>query len=302
MYSLNIEKWHHLTESEVIERLSSDQDAGLNTSDIAHRLEQHGPNRITTQHRQSPFTRFLLQFPQPLIYILIFSGLITALLHEWVDSSVIFGVVLANALVGYIQESKAINALAALAKTMTTQAMVLRQGIKTRLDATLVVPGDIVFLEPGDKVPADMRILLSQGLQIDESALTGESLPVEKNNTPLAVKTELASRHNMAYASTLVTHGQARGIIVATGDQTEVGRISRLISSAQELETPLTRKITAFSQLLMYIILSLTGVTVIVGLFRGLGLFDMFMAAVALPVAPTSPIRSPVRISCPTVT
>jgi Ca2+-transporting ATPase len=163
--------------------------------------------------------------------------------------------------------------------------MVLRQGSKTRIDATLVVPGDIVFLEPGDKVPADIRILHEQGgLQVDESALTGESMPVEKLTTTLAVETELASRHNMAYASTLVTHGQARGIVVATGDRTEVGRISTLITSAQELETPLTLKITAFSSLLMYIILALTAVTVVVGLVRGLKLFDIFMAAVALAV------------------
>ena len=145
MYPPGIKEWHNLTENEVIELWSSNQDIGLDLSDAENRLNHHGPNTITTQRRQSSFVRFLLQFHQPLIYILIVSGVITALLQEWVDSSVIFGVVLANATVGYIQESKAVNALAALAKTMTSQAMVLRQGHNIRLDATLVVPGDIVL-------------------------------------------------------------------------------------------------------------------------------------------------------------
>ena len=284
MLSPDNEQWHHLTETKVVELWSSNLVAGLSISEAEHRLELHGANVITTQRKQSSLVRFLLQFHQPLIYILIVSGIITALLNEWVDSSVIFGVVLANALVGYIQESKAVNALAALAKTMISEATVLRQGNEIRLSSSLVAPGDIILLKSGDKIPADLRILHEQGLQIDESALTGESLPVEKSTPPLPVETDLASRSNMAYASTLVTHGQARGIVIATGDLTEVGRISQLISSAHELETPLTRKITAFSQLLMYVILALTGVTVIVGLIRGLELFDMFMAAVALAV------------------
>jgi Ca2+-transporting ATPase len=285
MQSPDNEQWHQLSEDLVLERWSSNQTEGLDPDEAEERLTRHGPNTITTQKRQSSLTRFLLQFHQPLIYILIVSGIITALLNEWVDSGVIFGVVLANALVGHLQESKAVGALAALAKTMTSEATVLRKGIETRLDAALVVPGDIILLESGDKVPADLRILHEKGgLQIDESALTGESLPVEKSSPPLAPETELAGRRNMAYASTLVTHGQGRGIVVATGDQTEVGRISGLISSAKELETPLTRKITAFSHLLMYMILLLAGVTIIVGLIRGLGMFDMFMAAVALAV------------------
>ncbi len=284
MHSPGSEHWHNLTETEVVEQWSSNQASGLGSAEAEDRLNQYGPNTITTQRKQSSLVRFLLQFHQPLIYILIVSGCITAILREWVDSAVIFGVVLANAMVGYFQESKAVNALAALAKTMTSETTLLRQGLKTRINSSLVVPGDIVLLESGDKVPADMRILHELGLQVDESALTGESLPVEKSAGPLPQSTELASRHNMAYASTLVTHGQARGIVVATGDSTEVGRISQLISSASELETPLTRKISAFSQTLMYVILSLAGLTVLVGLVRGASLFDMFMAAVALAV------------------
>ncbi|MCL7489080.1 MAG: cation-transporting P-type ATPase [Desulfobulbaceae bacterium] len=284
MLPSNDKPWHNLSAAETVELWAGSQAAGLAASEAEDRLKRYGPNAIATQREQSGLVRFLLQFHQPLIYILIISAVITAFLREWVDSAVISGVVLANALVGYIQESKAVNALAALAKTMTSKATVLRDGARISLDASLVVPGDIIFLESGDKVPADMRILEEQGLQVDESALTGESLPVEKATLPLPAETVLADRRNIVYASTLVTHGQARGIVVATGERTEVGRISRLISSARELETPLTRKITVFSRHLMYAILLLTGVTVIVGLIRGQAPFDMFMAAVALAV------------------
>ncbi|MFA5718625.1 MAG: cation-transporting P-type ATPase [Desulfobulbaceae bacterium] len=276
--------WHNLSVEETADRWRADTGRGLDEKEAEQRLAEHGPNSITTRKTESSFVRFLRQFHQPLIYILIGSGIITALLGEWIDSSVIFGVVLANAVVGYLQESKAVHALTALARTMTSEATVVRGGDKTRIPSHQVVPGDIVLLESGDKVPADLRLVDERGLQIDESALTGESQPVDKSVAVLDEETELASRLNMAYATTLVTHGQARGIVVATGDATEVGRISQLIASASELETPLTRKIAAFSHLLLYLILGLAAVTVAIGLIRGQGMFDMFMAAVALAV------------------
>ncbi|MDD3618825.1 MAG: cation-transporting P-type ATPase [Desulfobulbaceae bacterium] len=276
--------WHNLSVEETADRWRADTGRGLDENEAEQRLAEHGPNSITTRKTESSFVRFLRQFHQPLIYILIGSGIITALLGEWIDSSVIFGVVLANAVVGYLQESKAVHALTALARTMTSEATVVRGGDKTRIPSHQVVPGDIVLLESGDKVPADLRLVDERGLQIDESALTGESQPVDKSVAVLDEETELASRLNMAYATTLVTHGQARGIVVATGDATEVGRISQLIASASELETPLTRKIAAFSHLLLYLILGLAAVTVAIGLIRGQGMFDMFMAAVALAV------------------
>jgi cation-transporting ATPase F len=277
-------QWHNLPSEETVRLLQSDTEEGLDEQEVKQRLGQFGSNRITTRRPESPFIRFLRQFHQPLIYILIGSGIITALLGEWVDSAVIFGVVLANAITGYIQEAKALDALAALAKTMVSEATVIRQGIKTRVSSSAVIPGDIVLLQAGDKIPADLRLVTAKGLQVDESALTGESIPVDKSTSVLDSDTELPSRRNMAYASTLVTHGQAKGIVIATGDRTEVGRISQLISTAQELATPLTRKIDHFSQLLLYAILSLTAVTVLVGMVRGQPLFDMFMAAVALAV------------------
>ena len=276
--------WHHLPAEEVVDLLDGNSKKGLDQFDVKHLQETFGPNAITAKKGKGPLKRFLLQFHQPLIYILIASGIITALLREWVDSGVIFGVVLVNATIGYIQEAKAVNALAALARTMTTEATVLRQGEKKRIPATELVPGDIVLLASGDKVPADMRLLALRDLRVDESALTGESLPVEKTEGELSHDTLLADRRNMAYASTLVTYGQGKGIVTATGDNTEVGRISELIASADELATPLTRKITHFSHILLYAILALAALTVAVGILRGQSLFDMFMAAVALAV------------------
>jgi Ca2+-transporting ATPase len=276
--------WHHLPMDEVVELLECDTAKGLDLFEVKHRTEQYGLNTISTKKGKGPLLRFLLQFHQPLIYILIGAGLITAALQEWVDSGVIFGVVLVNAFIGFIQEAKAISALDALAQTMTSEATVLRKGEKIRISSIELVPGDIVFLQSGDKVPADMRFFQIRDLQIDESALTGESVPVQKSVSQLERDTALADRKNMAYGSTLVTYGQGAGIVTATGDHSEVGRISQLISSAQDLATPLTRKIDHFSHILLYVILGLAVVTVGVGLLRGQPLFDMFMAAVALAV------------------
>ncbi|OGR01264.1 MAG: carbonate dehydratase [Deltaproteobacteria bacterium RIFOXYD12_FULL_55_16] len=276
--------WHHIPIDEVTELLETDRERGLDRFAVEHRLEAFGPNTITAQQGQGPLIRFLLQFHQPLIYILIVSGFITAFLQEWVDSGVIFGVVLVNAVIGYLQEAKAVNALAALARTMITEAMVLRQGEKRRIPATELVIGDIVFLQSGDKVPADLRLFQVRDLQIAEAALTGESAPVAKNHGLHGHETVLADRRNMAYASTLVTYGQGTGIVTATGDATEVGRISQLISAAEALATPLTRKISEFSNVLLYVILGLAALTIVVGLLRGQTFVDMFMAAVALAV------------------
>jgi len=276
--------WHHLPADEVLDLLKSDREKGLDIFDVEHRQKRFGPNVITAKKGKGPLMRFLLQFHQPLIYILMAAGIITAFLQEWVDAGVIFGVVMVNAIIGFMQESKAVKALEALARTMKTEATVLRSGEKQRISAEELVPGDVVLLQSGDKVPADMRLIHVRDLQVDESALTGESVPVGKRQESLGHDTILADRHNMAYASTLTTYGQGRGIVVATGDSTEVGRISQLISETEELETPLTRKIAHFSHILLYMILALAAVTFIAGLIRGQSVFDMFMAAVALAV------------------
>ena len=280
----NATKWHLLPAEEVLGILESDREKGLERSEIENRRRRFGANVITAKKGRGPLMRFLLQFHQPLIYILLAAALITALLQEWVDAGVIFGVVIVNALIGFLQESKAVRAIEALAETMVTEATVVRSGEKTRISSTEVLPGDLVLLQSGDKVPADMRLLSVRDLRADESALTGESVPVEKSHEPLSDDAVLADRKNMAYGSALITYGQAAGIVVAIGDNTEVGRISGLISATTELETPLIRKIGEFSRILLYVILLLAAATFGVGLLRGSSAFDMFMAAVALSV------------------
>ena len=277
-------EWHHLPADKITYLLASNLKRGIDPEEVSQRLNRFGHNALTAKQGKSEWMRFLLQFHQPLIYILIAAGVITAALQEWVDSGVIFGVVLVNAIIGFIQESKAEKALAALADTMVAEATVLRQGEKKRLPSANLVPGDIILLQAGDKVPADLRLLYSRNLQVDESALTGESVPVEKNVEPLGQETILAERINMAYASSMITYGQGTGIVIATGDYTEVGRISQLIALAHDMATPLTRKITYFSRILLYAILLLATITVAVGMLRGQPLFDMFMASVALAV------------------
>ena len=284
MNSLIGKHWHHLPADEVIGLLDGDKEKGLDLFEVETRQKHFGPNAITGKKGRGPLLRLLLQFHQPLIYILLSAGTVTALLQEWVDSGVIFGVVLVNAFIGFVQEAKAVKAIEALARTMTTEATILRAGEKRRISSTEVVPGDIILLQSGDKVPADMRLFQARDLQVDESALTGESVPVGKKPDVLDHDTGLADRRNMAYASALVTYGQGTGIVVAIGDQTEVGRISKLISSTETLATPLSRKIARFSHILLYAILALAAVTFVAGLMRGQSVFDMFMAAVALSV------------------
>ncbi len=281
---LSERSWHRLAQEEVLKRVEADPTRGLNQEQIALRQKLFGPNVLTPRKGKPAWLRFLLQFNQPLLYILLAAALVTLLLKEWVDSGVIFGVVLVNAIVGFLQESKALNALAALARSMTTQTTVVRDGSERSVPSSELVPGDIVVINSGDKVPADMRVFKIRELQVNESALTGESVPVEKKADPLPEGTVLADRTNMLYTSGLVTYGQGRAVVVATGDATEVGKISELISTAQDLATPLTKKIAHFSHFLLYLILGLAAATFLVGIFRGQSAVEVFMAAVALAV------------------
>jgi Ca2+-transporting ATPase len=286
MQTLLNQHWHHLPVETVIELLGSDAQSGLDIFEVKHRQERIGPNILTPKRGQSPLMRFLHQFKNPLIYILLASSVITAVVKDFVDAIIIMLVVLINAVVGFVQEARAEKAIEALAQAMTTAATVIRAGKSQRIPATELVPGDVVSLQAGDKVPADVRLVRARDLQVAEAALTGESMPVHKAaDVLLSSKTVLAERQNMAYASTLVTYGQGTGVVTATGDNTELGRISQLISAAQELATPLTRKMAAFSRLILYAILALAAVTFLVGLLRGQTAIDTFTAAIALAVA-----------------
>ena len=278
--------WHHMPVDQINTMLETDLENGLDSFEIKHRQERFGPNRLTPQKRKSPILRFLSQLNDPLIYVLLGSSIITLFVKGPVDAGIIFLVVMINAIVGYIQESRAENAIAALASSMIAEATVIRSGKKHQIQASDLVPGDIVLLKSGDKVPADIRLFQSRELQVAEAALTGESLPIEKTGKDqLPVETPLSDRKNMVYASTLVTYGQGSGMVVSTGDETEIGRISQLIAEVDVLETPLTRKIGEFSRILLFALLGITAIAFIIGIIRGDGFADTLTTSIALAVA-----------------
>ncbi|WP_299761698.1 cation-transporting P-type ATPase [uncultured Pontibacter sp.] len=280
----NPKAWHSLQASQVLEILQVSSEKGLSDEEVAKRREQFGRNIMTPKKQQSAFIRFLLQFHQPLIYILLAATIVTVLLEEYIDAIVIFAVVFINAIIGYVQESKALEAIDALAKSMTARAQVIRNGKKQQLDARDLVPGDVILVQSGDKFPADVRLVHIRDLKVDESALTGESVAVEKENAPVAADDVLGDRVGMGFSSTVVTYGQGKGVVTATGDHTEVGKIQQSIAGAQDLETPLTIKIKEFSRLLLWVILGLSAVVFVVEYLRGAGIGETFMVAVALAV------------------
>ncbi len=277
-------QWHQLHAEEVVRLLDVDLKTGLAGAEARRRLEKFGPNVVRARRGTPAWLKVLKQFNQPLVYILLLAGSVTAFLGEWVDSSVILGVVVINAMVGFLQETKAETAIAALARMVLTETTVRRDGHQQRVRSETLVPGDAVLLQPGDRVPADLRLFHARSLQVDESALTGESVPVHKHTDPLALETILADRKNLAFAGTLVTGGHGEGVVWATGDKTETGRIAWLIAEAVDLQTPLTRKISQFSGMLLWVILGLAALTFAIGVARGEPVVEVFMAAVALAV------------------
>jgi magnesium-transporting ATPase (P-type) len=278
--------WHARSAEDVLSNFETRLQEGLTSSEAEALREKHGPNTLPAQHRIGPVRRFLLQFHNILIYVLLAAAVVTALLDHWIDTWVIFAVVILNALIGFVQEGKAEKALGALSGMLSSEATVTRDGQKQTIPAEDLVPGDIVHLQSGDKVPADLRILESRSLRVEEAALTGESLPVEKSPDPVDESTLLGDRKSMAFSGTIVNYGQATGVVVATGAHTEIGRINALVSAAPSLTTPLLRQVTHFGHLLTYTIL---GVAVLVFPFavwiRGMDLAEAFLAVVGLAVA-----------------
>ncbi|HWP01537.1 MAG TPA: HAD-IC family P-type ATPase [Methylococcus sp.] len=278
--------WHHLSSGEVLEILASDPRLGLTEAEAVDRLRRFGPNELPKPRRPSAWLRFLLQFHNVLIYVLLASASVTALLGDWVDTAVIVGVVVINALIGFIQEDKAEAALEAIRDMLSLSAVVLRDGRRQTIAAERLVPGDIVLLQSGDKVPADLRLLKAKNLRIQEALLTGESEPVEKAVEPVAADAVPGDRFCMAYSGTLVTYGQGLGVVVGTGGDTEIGRIGALLSRVEAVTTPLLLKMQKFGHWLTAAILLMAAATFVFGLLvRGYQPKDMFMAAVGLAVA-----------------
>ncbi|NND85937.1 MAG: HAD-IC family P-type ATPase, partial [Nitrosopumilus sp.] len=278
--------WHSLTVEQVTTILDVNPEKGLSQSEASDRLRKFGENTISIKKEKSFLVSLLLQFKQPLVLILVIAGSITAALQEWVDTGVIFGVVIANAIIGFIQERKAGKAIQALSQIVKSENVVVRDNEKTRLLSRHIVEGDVVQLRSGDKIPADMRLVHTKDLKIDESILTGESISVQKQTGTFPSDTILAERKNMAYGGTLVTNGYGIGVVVLTGNNTETGKISQTMRKAEQLETSLTRRISHFSKNLLFVILGLSVLTFVFGiLVVQRTASELFMEVVALSVS-----------------
>ncbi|MFW6325960.1 MAG: cation-transporting P-type ATPase [Desulfovermiculus sp.] len=277
--------WHAASVQEVLHKLDS-LDTGLSEEDAKKRLETFGPNKLAQAKKKGPVTRFALQFHNVLIYVLLGAAVVTALLQEWLDTAVIFGVTVVNALIGFIQEGKAEKSLESIQGMLAPKALVQRGEQRRTIPAEELVPGDIVYLKSGDKVPADVRLINAQNLQIDEAALTGESVPVNKTIYAVEEDTALGDRTSMGFSGTLVTYGQGQGVVTSTGENTEIGRISSMLSDVETMTTPLLSQIAVFGRWLTIAIIALAGLTFVFGiLVRDFAPGEMFMAAVGLAVA-----------------
>jgi len=277
--------WHTMEADAALSALDSDPQ-GLSTSSAETRLRQFGANRLSPPARRGILRRVGAQFQNVLIHVLIGAGLLTSLLGHWVDASVIFGVVLINGLIGFVQEGKAERALDAIRGMLSPAATVMRDGRRTTVPAEQLVPGDIFMLGQGDRVPADLRLIETRDLRIDESALTGESVPADKSDRVVAGDAPLGDRSGIAWSGTLVAAGSGTGVVVATGDATEIGHISSMLADVTVLRTPLVRQFERFGRWLTGGILTLAAVTFAFGLLvRGYTATEMFLAAIGLAVA-----------------
>ena len=269
----------------VIEAMDGSE-MGLSQAEARDRLRTHGANTLPSRERRGPWLRFLLQFQNPLIYVLLAAAAVTFWMEHHIDAGVILGVVIINAVIGFVQEGKAEKALEAVRAMLATHATVLRDGERQEVDATELVPGDIVLLESGAKIPADLRLIDVKNLRVNEAALTGESVPAEKQTQPVHASAPVGDRTCMAYSGTVVTYGQGRGVVVATGSNAEIGRIGTMVAGVESLVTPLTLKLDQFARQITFVILCLGLLTFLYGHYvADMLALDIFLAVVGLAVA-----------------
>ncbi|WP_428641823.1 cation-transporting P-type ATPase [Roseibium sp.] len=276
---------HAVNAIAALEALGVDE-KGIRTEEAARRLAAHGPNRLPEPKKQNPFLRFLSHFNNVLIYVLIASAVVTAVLQHWVDTGVILAVIIVNAIIGFIQEGRAEQAMNAIRSMLAPRSAVMRDGRRQSVDAAELVPGDIVLVEAGDRVPADLRLIEARGLKAEEAILTGESVPVEKGTAPVPRDAALGDRTSMLYSGTLVAAGAGRGVITATGSSTQIGRISSMLSRVETLTTPLVTQMDRFARWLTVFILLVAAILLTYGYYVGhLPFAELFMAVVGLSVA-----------------
>jgi calcium-translocating P-type ATPase len=278
--------WHAWSAEEVARRLQADAAQGLTDGTAAERLQEYGPNRLPEGKKRGPLERFLAQLNNVLIYVLLAAGAGKLFLGEVLDASIILGVVLINGLLGFVQEGRAEKALESIRKMLSSEAKTLRGGKLRLLPAEDLVPGDVVQLKSGDKVPADLRLISATNLRIEEAALTGESVPASKQTDAVEEGAPVGDRKGMAYSGTLVVSGQARGIVVETGTGTELGKINQMLGTVQTLETPLLRQIEKFGKALTAVILIVSALAFVYGkVFLNQEFLYMFKAVVGIAVA-----------------
>jgi magnesium-transporting ATPase (P-type) len=275
--------WHSFNVDNTIEQLQTDRNNGLSSQEVENRLKKFGSNRLPRARGRSAWVRFLLQFHNVLIYVMLVAAGITGMLGDWVDTGVLLAAVFINAVIGFVQEGKAEQALDAIRSMLSLHSSVIRNGKRSEIEAEKLVPGDLVVLISGDKVPADLRLLTSKGLRVNEAILTGESQAVEKTLAPVSSDAPLGDRLCMLYSGTLVVSGQATAVVVETGIRTELGRISAMLARVQTVTTPLIRQITKFGHWLALVIVLLSTATYAIGvLWHHHAPKEMFMMVVAL--------------------
>src|ERR1700722_12632976 len=278
--------WKAVGANEIIRRLDTNVKSGLSAGNVQQRLEKYGHNRLPEGRKQGPFMRFLQQFNNILVYVLLGAGFVKLMVGLWLDASIILAVVVLNALLGFFQEGKAEKALDSIRDMLSAEARTVRGGETRMVPSEDLVPGDIVLLESGDKIPADLRLIDVKNLRTEEAALTGESVPIDKTTEPVAERATVGDREGMAFSGTLVASGRGTGIVVATGDSTELGRINQMMAAVSALETPLLRQIKKFG----YAITAVIGVvSVIVFAFgrwvREMPFVEIFQAVVSIAVS-----------------
>jgi Ca2+-transporting ATPase len=288
--------WYQLSVKEIFEHLKTSE-LGLTEEEVKQRLKKYGPNKIAEEEKISKLKILLHQFTSPLIYILLIAGVVTILLKEYIDSGVIFAVVILNAIIGFVQEYKAEKSVRALKKMVVPKARVIRDGKEKEVNSEELVPGDIVLLASGMKVPADIRLIHTIELKIDESMLTGESVPVEKITTPIKQENlPPGDQKNMAFMGTIVVSGRAKGVVVETGERTILGKIAEEVKELTGVRAPLQDKIESFAKTIAFIVLGASVVLFLVGLLIGESAKDMFMTVVGAAVA-TVPEGLPIAVT-----
>ena len=282
----SVSSWHAMTVDGVVKLLVTNTKSGLDLREAANRTKKYGPNQLPEGKKRGPFTRLLSQFNNILVYVLLGAGFTKLMLSLWIDAAIILGVVMLNGLLGFIQEGRAEQALDSIRNMLSAEARTIRGGETRMIPADQLVPGDLVLLESGDKVPADLRLTDVNNLRTEEAALTGESVPAGKTTDPVSANATVGDRESLAFSGTMVVSGRAKGVVVATGSDTELGRINQLLAGVGALETPLLRQIKKFG----YAITAVLGVvSVLVFAYGrwglGMAFVDIFQAVVGIAVS-----------------